>query len=538
MRFRVPELCLCVAVTSCGRHPTTSDSSDASPETSAPLGDASTGPVAVQDSTSTISDRQPLIGLNGKPSLAGAALPSTGKRIFARSLRTWVYESPHTSAAKLGAIRLGGSVAVKPEQVGRDGCPGGFYAIIPDGFVCRGDDATLDENDSLVRVGAEYPPDVFRRLPYFYGTVRKPGPIYRKLPDRDERRAAEPDIDKRMKSWLAAPGEIGAAYGQNLWTDGGAEPPDPTRAWESQQSDTIPWFLTDRKVAPLLPGKVKPDSELVFGHMEPRVGYSILKTFLYEGRRYGITTDLLIVPTDRLRAIQGSSFHGFRIPEEADFPFAIVRLPGAHFFQFDREKNKLVAKGEASYRSVVKLTGKQNFFKNRLHFETAEGLWVSDKDASRLDRARKMPAWGKNGEKWIDVNVTKQTLVLYEGTNPVYATLVSTGEAGLEDAEHTTATRRGIFRIHTKYLTATMSSDEAGEEFELRDVPYVQYFEDGYALHGAYWHDRFGVPKSHGCINLAPEDARRLFFWTEPSLPTAFHAVLKPLKGTVIFVHQ
>ncbi len=149
-----------------------------------------------------------------------------------------------------------------------------------------------------------------------------------------------------------------------------------------------------------------------------------------------------------------------------------------------------------------------------------------------------MPAWGKNGEKWIDVNVTKQTLVLYEGEKPVYATLISTGEAGLEDPKHTTATKRGIFRIHTKHITATMSSDEVGEEFELRDVPYVQYFDkEGYAMHGAYWHDRFGVPKSHGCINLAPEDARRIFYWTEPQVPIGWHGVLLPLKGTVLFIH-
>ena len=51
-------------------------------------------------------------------------------------------------------------------------------------------------------------------------------------------------------------------------------------------------------------------------------------------------------------------------------------------------------------------------------------------------------------------------------------------------------------------------------------------------------HDRFGVPKSHGCINLAPEDARRLFFFTEPEVPPGWHARLLPLKGTVVFVHQ
>jgi hypothetical protein len=66
-----------------------------------------------------------------------------------------------------------------------------------------------------------------------------------------------------------------------------------------------------------------------------------------------------------------------------------------------------------------------------------------------------------------------------------------------------------------------MDSRVVGEEFELRDVPYVQYFTDGYALHAAYWHDVFGQPKSHGCINLAPEDARRLFFWTGPQVPPA-----------------
>jgi lipoprotein-anchoring transpeptidase ErfK/SrfK len=119
----------------------------------------------------------------------------------------------------------------------------------------------------------------------------------------------------------------------------------------------------------------------------------------------------------------------------------------------------------------------------------------------------------------------------------VYATLISTGEAGLEDPEHSKATKRGIFRIHTKHVSTTMDSDAVGEEFELRDVPYVQYFEEGYALHGAYWHDGFGKPKSHGCINLAPEDARRLFFWTEPQLPTGWHGVAKALTGTVIFVH-
>ena len=86
-------------------------------------------------------------------------------------------------------------------------------------------------------------------------------------------------------------------------------------------------------------------------------------------------------------------------------------------------------------------------------------------------------------------------------------------------------------------LRLKMCIDVTGEEFELQDIPYVQYFEGGYALHAAYWHDDFGKPRSHGCINLAPEDARRLFFWTEPKVPPGWHTVLRPLTGSVLFVH-
>jgi hypothetical protein len=271
--------------------------------------------------------------------------------------------------------------------------------------------------------------------------------------------------------------------------------------------------------------------------MRPKVGYSFLHTFLHDGRRYGLATDLSLLPTDRLRPIRGSEFHGVEIDKDVSLPFAFVRRASARFYRYDKSKNKLTDDGEAPYRAAVPLTGKRQFFRGRLHEETRDGRWLSDQDASRIDPAKRMPAWGKAGERWLDVNITKQTLVAYDGEKPVFATLVSTGEAGLDDHEKTTATKRGIFRIHTKHVSSTMSSDEVGEEFELRDVPYVQYFEQGYALHGAYWHDRFGTPKSHGCINVSPEDARRLFFFTEPALPAGWHGVLTELTGTVVFVH-
>jgi lipoprotein-anchoring transpeptidase ErfK/SrfK len=76
-----------------------------------------------------------------------------------------------------------------------------------------------------------------------------------------------------------------------------------------------------------------------------------------------------------------------------------------------------------------------------------------------------------------------------------------------------------------------------GDEFELRGVPYVQYFTQGYALHAAYWHNDFGRPRSHGCINLSPRDAQWLFEWTDPPVPSAWHGAMSLHHGTLVSVH-
>lgn len=512
--------------------------SDASVVESAPqlmrsVSSASTSPAP----TPTAPPIAPAVSLDGENSALAVTLIEPGPRVYSRALRTWIHEQPSKESRRLGYMRSGASSPTSKDPAGRSGCKGGWYPVKPKGFVCVGSRATLDATDPVVVATREFPPDPGRKLPYIYGTVRRPGPAYRRLPTAEELERAEPDLNERMEKWLEADGEIGAAYAQHVWTAG--EPvPDPRQVWKDRTSADIPSFLAGGKPTPRIRRRTASD-DLIVERMKPRVGYSLLRTFLHEGRRYGLTTDMQLIPTDRLRPIQGSDFHGVRIGKDVEFPFAFVRRPDAHLYLYQKSTGRLVDAGSAPYRAVLKLTGKQQFFHRRLHYETTDGKYISDLHASRLDPAKRMPAWGKRGDKWIDVNLTKQTLVLYEGTKPVYATLISSGEAGLEDPEHTTATKRGIFRIHTKHVTATMSSSEIGEEFELRDVPYVQYFDkEGYALHGAYWHDRFGTPKSHGCINLAPEDARRIFYWTEPQLPTGWHGVLQPLTGTVMFVHQ
>ena len=155
----------------------------------------------------------------------------------------------------------------------------------------------------------------------------------------------------------------------------------------------------------------------------------------------------------------------------------------------------------------------------------------------KIDRFTQRPSWATGERRWIDVSILKQALVAYEGERPVYATLVSTGRDGIGDPEETHSTIQGTFLVHTKHVTVTMDGDDAGDEFDLRDVPWVQYFTAGYALHAAYWHDDFGTPRSHGCVNLAPLDASFLFAWTDPVVPEGWHAALSLTKGTLVHTH-
>lgn len=480
----------------------------------------------------------PEVSLGGAASSATLSLAGSTNKLAALSWETAVHKSPDPDSFILGYLRVGAIIAASDKPAGNKDCKAGWYRIAPFGYVCVApNNATLDLEHELVRATSRGP-DVSDPLPYMYGIVRRPGPIYARLPSLAEASAAESGHEARMEDWLGLDGPNGASFRTDLWYrwKDPTKQLNPAALWEAKANVDIPWYLADGRTPPgNLHHLIKNKDDLVVGQMMRHQGFAFVDTAVRDGRRYGITTRLAVLPVDRVRPITGSRFHGYEIPREIDFPFALVRSRKAHSYTIEKGTRKKAKPLE--HRSAVQLTDKKTFHASVLHYQTADGLWVSDREVSRLDPARRMPAWGKNGERWLDVNVTKQTLVAYDGTKPVFATLVSTGEAGLGDPDKTKSTIRGIFRIDRKHVTAKMSSSEVGEEFELNDIPFVQYFEGGYALHAAYWHDDFGVPRSHGCINLSPDDARRIFYWTEPKLPPGWHTVRRPLTGSVIFIH-
>lgn len=125
---------------------------------------------------------------------------------------------------------------------------------------------------------------------------------------------------------------------------------------------------------------------------------------------------------------------------------------------------------------------------------------------------QKMAILKQSSKRWIEVNLSTQRLIAWEGNKPVYAVIISTGKKS-------TPTIPGIFAIQSKRRIDRMR----GADYDIDDVPYAQYYSGGYAIHGAYWHQRFGTPVSHGCINLAVDHAKWLFEWSAVNTPVIIH---------------
>jgi hypothetical protein len=120
--------------------------------------------------------------------------------------------------------------------------------------------------------------------------------------------------------------------------------------------------------------------------------------------------------------------------------------------------------------------------------------------------------------KWIDIDLYEQTLVAYEDERPVYATLVA---SGLEEW----STTEGLYQVYYKVANGPMSGAHGEPDYYyLENVPWSLYFNEGAAIHGAYWHDGFGYRRSHGCVNVAAADAMWMFEWAE--------------EGTWVHVHS
>lgn len=530
--------------------------------------------------------------------------PKLGSLVIAAT----VYKLPDTGSRKLGYIRLGGTVPRDPEPVKGRGCKSDWYHVYPMGHVCT-DEATIDMNSALLRATSRRP-ELDKPMPYRYGFVRATSPQYLRAPSKSEQEKSEFKLAEHLEWFQQNRGEVqkvvlGAndvpldAKGAAL--PGGKPPPGfrlSTALSENElfggqtADDPVPWWLEGGRQIPNVSGYAVPEYAVFADRVRRKTGLSLVGAFNVESeglsRRFAVTVDMRLVPTTKLKPDTGSPFHGVTLSDKLTLPLGWVNTQTARTFKLIKGKDEARPDEPLPFRAVIPLSGKARIKGGDRFYQTLKDktVWVRAADMAVAEAPPALPASAEKGEKWIDISIKQQALVLYEGKKPAYATLVSTGRDRLGDPKTTLSTPRGSFRLTSKHIAAAMDSEEnssvsggskghsgptstassatverlkaadakgeklsgddarrlanvkkgrdpeygittrrGASDFELRDVPWIQYFAAGYALHGAYWHDVFGTARSHGCINLAPIDARYVFFWTDPPVPPGFHGI-------------
>ena len=142
-----------------------------------------------------------------------------------------------------------------------------------------------------------------------------------------------------------------------------------------------------------------------------------------------------------------------------------------------------------------------------LWYDVGARGWVRY-DTLALLTVRERPGGVGPGEFWVDVDLSQQTIAAYEGDRMVYAALISSGLSEW-------STRVGLNQVWERRLSAPMEGGEVGDDYYyVDDVLHTLYFDGEISLHNAYWHDDFGRPKSHGCVNLAPRVAEWIYYWS------------------------
>jgi hypothetical protein len=396
-----------------------------------------------------------------------------------------VFEAPSKEARVLGYLRRGARFRAS-EEVSREGCVKGWFAVLGGGFVCHGEGVLVDSapppyNDPPLL------PALSDALPYRYmKTTNKDVPQFARLPTLEEEAATK-------AAFTSAP----------ITSDAGVT-----------------------SLAALTPQL----SLLVRSRMQPGFYVSVDREVRDEatGRVFLRTVRGGLIRADQLVDAKQPRGVGVALGGRLTLPIAFVYRAGAPALKLDPISGELVKAGpDLPIQSAHQLTGKVVVKGGRRYYVSADGLMLRDSALRIVDRVPRPKHTGK-GERWIRVDLDRQTLTAYDGEKPVFATLVS---SGLND--HATPT--GIYRLHTKHVATTMDDMAGDGPYSIEDVPWTMYFLGGYALHAAFWHDKFGNQRSHGCVNLAPRDARWLFFWSAPDLPSGWHGALAKVgKGAVV----
>ncbi len=393
------------------------------------------------------------------------------------SLAAIVRTKPDLDSPILGVIRAGIRVRVDAERTFGGGCSQGWHKVYPMGWICRNAGLAVGETPPDEAVVSVPEPDLDAPLPYEYWRVNDDmTPFFHRLPSFQEQDRA----DAAGKAWYAEHGRT----------------PMPTHP--AERPADVPAVVKEYMNA---------------GYYVTKAGEEVKSQ-----RRFLRTTRGAYARKYQLGLKESPKFRGRVLAGKDSLPLYFIRR------ELSLERREAEGSDVVVKTDIVPRRLSTHPFVRSIHigpneyYEDADGLLMRAYAVSKARYLERPPGVGAE-ERWIHIDLSEQTLVAYVGDHPVFATLVSTGkQPGM--------TPVGVHRVQTKYVATPMRDQPPEEEaYSIDDVPWTQFFHGAVALHGAFWHAGFGLVRSHGCVNLSPADARWVFGFTDPPLPTGWHAV-------------
>lgn len=504
----------------------------APPAPGPPQADAGQAP-SVQDAASdAVGDAEP-DAPETPPAAPAAPAPQPRPKIGSIGRVTWIYPRPSRKSEPIGSVRPGTAVTLRqPEPLQGDGCPR-WYAVEPVGFVCHDAKATLELDKEPFKALASVLPD--RSSPFPFGYAWSTGsPMYGLAPSTQQQARIErgwQPVHKLPRNRKPRSGH------EELATD------DPVSSLGAP-----PYFASGLEF-PRMHGQ---RAGALRWEIPQGAMLSFASAFDLQGRTFLLSPDLSVVPADRMRLFRRSTFHGVQLGAGVQLPIAWIRKSPKPRFRRAPDGTLSPTGDTWPVRTHVALTGHKLQQGRDTYLETRDdGLFIRQSDATVVESPASLPFAVGPDEKWIDVSIDKGTLTLLVGTKAVFSTLASPGIGGAPPASAKTDeqlvkgshTPMGIYRVTYKVRETTMTPEKTPfpEKSWIADVPYTLYFRMPFAIHGAYWHEDFGQPKSGGCVNLSPIDARTVFEWAEPPIPDEWTGVSGAPsigQGTRIYIHR
>lgn len=214
------------------------------------------------------------------------------------------------------------------------------------------------------------------------------------------------------------------------------------------------------------------------------------------------------VHKDDIQMATPSDFQGVEVTRQPERPFGWIVQAVVPSNESGAEPNPIFT--ELPRYTFFEIYEAVQLADGWIWYRIGDGAWIRQTFASAVDVNYRPEGVGPN-DLWTEVDLYEQTFAAYEGDRMVYATLISSGL-------NRWPTREGLFQVWDRWEKHKMSGAEGKVDYYfLEDIPYIMYFDEliGAALHGTYWHDRFGFKHGHGCVNMPIKDAEWVFRWSE-----------------------